>query len=123
MTCNIINFIKSKVKEIFQKLISNEPRSPKNTEQLLSELSPSIDDIIINHVKNQHYKYVGGEIQLSVTENRELSILWDLYFLDNNEKYHKVSSKKIIDKSIITEPSFEQIKKDKPKFVIEPPKL
>jgi hypothetical protein len=116
--------IKDKIKEILEQVFNKENGSPKTIEQLLNEISPSIDNIILDYSKNRKLKPFGGEIKLSVHErnSNKIVIHWDLYFLDENQKYQKVSSEKTISKSMLDDQSYQKIKKNSPVFVIDPPK-
>lgn len=122
MICNIIDNMKLKIKTIFKNLFQTK-KPPQTIEQLLNEISPKVDDVMIDYTKNHPYKPLGGEIKLTIHSSNAVLIHWDLYFLDDREKHQKVSSKKIIDKSLLTSDAYEKIKTDSPTFIIHPPKI
>lgn len=124
MICSITKIIKDKIKEILKQIFHNENKPPKTLEQLLDEISPSIDNIIIDYSKNKQLKPLGGEIKLSIHNHNsnEVVIHWDLYFLDENQQYQRMSSEKVINKSMLDAESYQKIKESSPKFAIDPPK-
>lgn len=92
-------------------------------ESLLQELSPKIDQEIIKTAKQGNLTPVAGDLKISVKDDKHLSIFWEFYYTDSNNKYHKTQSEKVIDNSFLTDDSITRIKTQPLAFPINPPSI
>lgn len=66
---------------------------------------------------------VAGDLKISVKDDKHLSIFWEFYYTDSNNKYHKTQSEKVIDNSFLTDDSITRIKTQPLAFPIDPPSI
>lgn len=124
---NVINNVKLKLKlklkirTILFKNLCQTKRLPQTIEQLLNEISPQVDELMVGHAKKHSCKALGGELKTTTHDNGSIFIQWDLYFVDTHQKYQKIHGNKSIARSSIIQKDYEMIKNNSPVFTINPP--
>lgn len=94
-----------------------------SVEELLDNYSPIIDEKIIEYAKSTQETPIGGEFGLQVNSDEDVLLTWEFYFTDSQNKYKKIGSEKAIQKSLLADEVYAQIKANSPKFTIDPPKF
>lgn len=109
--------------EVMDKLDAKYQVKPLTLDELLNNFSPIIDEKVIRHAKSTHETPVGGEIKFTAKSDNEILAVWEFYFTDSQNKYKKISSEKVIEKSSVTDETYQHIKANSPTFSIDPPKI
>lgn len=102
----VLNLVNQKLDELSAKYETN----PVSLNDFLMELSPIIDEKIIDHAKYNQLTPVGGSISLSKNPSDDnVLVAWEFYFSNNEKKLQKIQSEKIFDKGIFDAESYQKI--------------
>lgn len=108
--------------QIMDKIDEFHHIEPITIEQLIDKLSPSIDKEIIKH-HQKNLKPIGGELKLSIQENHSILAVWEFYFTNEYNSYHKIGGNKTIEPSWLIDDDYQKIKSKPLTFEITQPQL
>ena len=85
----------------------------ENIEAWAENAAKGIDSIIQNTVIDKEWQYVGGKLRFAYSKrySNKIDISFDLYFLDDNQQWHKESATSDVYESTFTKDSLEELQK------------
>lgn len=102
-----------------------KPKEPIKLSTLLENISPDIDNKILDVSKNQNLNPIGGEVLIYMKDDDNVMVEWSFYFNskeNTTQELTKISSQKFIANEYIVNDDILSIKENKIlKFAIEPP--
>lgn len=105
--------MKKLIERFFKELHNCLCKANKNGISLnehLDHLSLAIDEEVIIYVKENNVKPLGGQIFINNDkEMQKITVRWDFYFIDNNNKNIKISSRDTVEYDFFDEESRKRI--------------
>ena len=88
-----------------------ETIAPKMTlEEWADVVIKGVDKVKDRIVIEGNLRYIGGKLKFAVAGSDSVNVSFELYFLDDNEQWHKADAEKDIPSSKFTPDSLEEIK-------------
>lgn len=93
-------------------------------DDFLNKSSTVIDKEILRISEKEGLIPIGGELKLrSIEDSQDISIFWDFYFQDKENKMIRKSSERLIRNNLFTEEALEFIKAKKLVYPISAPSI
>lgn len=99
-------------------------KSAMDIEDFLNKSSTVIDKEILRISEKEGLIPIGGELKLRfIEDSQNISIFWDFYFQDKENKMIRKSSERLMRNSLFTEETVEFVKARNPIYPISAPKI
>lgn len=105
---NLVNVFNDAISDTIHSMIAKK----ETLQEWAETVTSSIDAVIERTVIEKRYQYVGGKLKFAYSQKNasKIDISFELFFLDDEEHWHKVASKSDVYDSTFTVDALEELR-------------